>query len=142
MRKLQRQLQEAMSNSTSIYRSRKEINMRKETRKLLNCPWFKQMRGGNKIKEVKEGKIRKTSKRCEGNLENLEIERGGLEMGDMKNKDKVKEIEGVHTNVSPAPQADLSSDANKPYLPNSSLNFLLAANTFSFSFTNLIPSSI
>ena len=95
VRKHHRQLKEAKSNSTSIYSSRKEINMRKETCKLLICPWLKQMRGGNKIKEVKEGKIRKTSKRCEGNLENLEIERGELKMGDMKNKDKVKEIEGV-----------------------------------------------
>ena len=95
VRKHHRQLKEAKSNNTSIYSSRKEINMRKETYKLLNRPWLKQMRGGNKIKEVKEGKIRKTSKRCEGNLENLEIERGELKMGDMKNKDKVKEIEGV-----------------------------------------------
>lgn len=90
VRKHHRQLQEAMSNITSIYYSRKEINMRKGTSKFQNHPWFKQRRGGNKIKEVKEGKIHKTSKRCDGNLENLEIERGELEMGDMKNKDKFK----------------------------------------------------
>ena len=48
-----------MREGTSIYRSREETWEKEEVKNLLNKPWFKQMRGGTKIREEKEGKVRR-----------------------------------------------------------------------------------
>ena len=61
LRKFYRQVMEAERKGRSIYCSREEIDRNKAALALLNRPWFKQKRGGAKIKAEKEGRTyRKT----------------------------------------------------------------------------------
>ena len=67
LRKFYRQVMEAEREGRSIYCSREEIDRSKAASALLNRPWFKQKRGGAKIKAEKEGRTyRETCKGGEG----------------------------------------------------------------------------
>ena len=49
----------AAREGRSIYRSRKEMMESKETKELLNMPWYRQKRGGVIEREFKETGVRR-----------------------------------------------------------------------------------
>ena len=55
IRKYFREMASAVKAGNSLYRTRKEMDGKKEIMSLMNKPWFRRMRGGNQAKLVKEG---------------------------------------------------------------------------------------
>ena len=55
IRKHYRDLAKATKEGSSIYRTRVQMNKEKELKTLLDKPWFRRMRGGTKLRMMKEG---------------------------------------------------------------------------------------
>ena len=87
LRKHHRQLMTADREGRSIYQSREEIEKSKSLVKLLNRPWFRQRRGGRKIREEKEGKMNVKSERP-GERKETEIEKE-IEIDNGEKKERI-----------------------------------------------------
>ena len=66
IRKYHRELAQAVREGSSIYRTRKEMNAKRELRSLVNKPWFRRMRGGVQQKLIKEGSDRMSARLVAG----------------------------------------------------------------------------
>lgn len=82
IRKLYREMAQAMREGNSIYRTRTQMNQKKEIKTLLNKPWFRRIRRGSQLKLVKEGEDKEITR---AKVENVEGNQ------DNRNKEKNKE---------------------------------------------------
>ena len=62
LRKYFRELAKATAEGHSIYRSRQEMDRKKEVKDLVSRPWFRRMRGGAQLRMVKEGEDKEVAR--------------------------------------------------------------------------------
>ena len=97
LRKSYRDFAQAKRDGVSVYRTRQQMDKKRELKTLMNKPWFRRVRGGSQAKLVKEGQTKEEARikvgkygkeeRCETSGKNGD--------GERQVQGKVREVECV-----------------------------------------------